>query len=138
LQIGQNMKKFLMIFVLVDNCLTNLASRLFPRRWQLEGTCRQCGRCCQEIHLKMTPGQMRSKLFTKLAVSWISWLFGFILLAVDEENQSLVFTCKYLTAAGRCGNYPWRANVCRNYPLVDYFDEPKFLPGCGFRAKLRS
>lgn len=132
------MKKLIMSLVLADNFLTNLAKKLFPARWKLEGTCRQCGSCCREIHLKLTPGQMRSKLFTSLAVRWISWLFGFILLKIDRENHSLIFTCRYLTAEGKCGNYPWRANVCRNYPLVDYFTEPKFLPGCGFRAKLRS
>ncbi len=131
------MKRILLVLVLVDNWLTNLAKRLFPTRWRLAGGCRRCGNCCREIHLKMTPSQMRSKLFTTLSIRWISWLFGFILLGIDEANNALIFTCRHLTADGRCGNYRWRANVCRNYPLLDYFDEPKFLPGCGVRAEPR-
>ncbi len=131
------MKRFLMMLVLADNWLTNLAKSPFPRRWKLAGSCRQCGNCCREIHLKMTPGQMNSRLFTGLAVRWISWLFGFILLRTDRANHNLVFTCRHLKSAGKCGNYRWRANVCRNYPLLDYFDEPKFLPGCGFSAVKR-
>ncbi len=126
-----------MSLVLADNWLTNLTKKFFPKRWQLAGACRRCGHCCREIHLKMTPAQTRGKLFTRLAVRWISWLFGFILIKVDEANHSLVFTCRHLTPEGRCGNYRWRANVCRNYPLLDYFEEPKFLPGCGFRAEPR-
>ena len=128
------MKKLLMIFVLADNWLTNLVKLPLPKRWRLAGACRQCGNCCREIHLTMTPGQTRSRLFTAIAVRWITWLFDFILLDIDREHHCLVFTCRHLTPSGRCGNYAWRPNVCRNYPLVDYFKEPKFLPDCGFTA----
>jgi Fe-S-cluster containining protein len=85
----------------------------------------------------MTPAQTRSELFTSVSIRWISWLFDFVLLRIDHENNALVFTCRNLTPEGKCGNYFWRPNICRNYPLVDYFEEPKFLPGCGFGAKLR-
>jgi Fe-S-cluster containining protein len=85
----------------------------------------------------MTPAQIRSRLFTNLAVRWIGWLFDFIFLGIDAENDYLIFTCRHLTPEGKCGNYFWRPNICRNYPLVDYFEEPTFLPGCGFSAKPR-
>jgi hypothetical protein len=131
------LKKFFMLFVLADNFLTNSAGKIFRKNWALGGQCRQCGSCCRRIILTMTPAQMRSRLFTEISVRWISWLFGFRLLEIDRENNSLAFSCDHQTDAGKCGNYFWRANVCRNYPLVDYFKEPKFLPGCGFSAKLR-
>ena len=126
------MRRFLLLFVLLDNWLTNLAKKIFPTKWKRTGSCRQCGQCCKEIYLTMTPAQTRSKLFTTLSIKWITWLFGFILIRVDRENNSLVFTCRYLTPQGKCGNYRWRPNVCRNYPLIDYFKEPKLLPGCGY------
>jgi len=131
------MKRLLMLFVLLDNVLTNLTKKIFGTKWVLTGKCRQCGTCCREIYLTMTPAQTRSELFTSVSIRWISWLFDFILLRIDHENNALVFTCRNLTPEGKCGNYFWRPNICRNYPLVDYFEEPKFLPGCGFGAKLR-
>jgi hypothetical protein len=129
-------KRFIIAIVLLDNLLTNLPKRLlFQTRWRLDGKCKKCGSCCQEIYLKITPRQHASKFFTGLAVKWISWLFDFILLRADPDNYYLIFTCKHRQADGRCGNYFWRPSVCRNYPLLDYFDEPKTLPGCGYSAK---
>jgi Fe-S-cluster containining protein len=130
-------KRLFIILVLGDNFITRLIKNIFPTRWVITGKCKRCGNCCRAIYLTMTPAQTRSRLFTTLSVRWISWLFDFILLKIDRENNSLVFTCRHLTPAGSCANYRWRPNVCRNYPLLDYFEQPKFLPGCGFTAKLR-
>ncbi|MBU0671710.1 MAG: YkgJ family cysteine cluster protein [Candidatus Margulisbacteria bacterium] len=127
------LKRFILCFVLLDNLLTNFSKRsLFRNKWQLEGACKKCGSCCKEIYLKITPRQLGSKMFARLAVKWITWLFDFILLRIDQENHYLVFTCKHVQPDGRCGNYFWRPSVCRNYPLVDYFEKPKLLPDCGF------
>ncbi|MFA4857921.1 MAG: YkgJ family cysteine cluster protein [Candidatus Margulisiibacteriota bacterium] len=126
------LKRFFMLFVLLDNLLTNLLRTLFRSRWRKIGKCKKCGQCCRQIYLTMTPRQIASPLFTNLAIHWISWLFDFVLLKVDTENHALVFTCKHISLDGKCGNYFWRPNVCRNYPLVDYFKEPVFLPGCGY------
>jgi Fe-S-cluster containining protein len=131
------LKRSVMAFVLLDNLLTNLTKNIFMTRWIREGGCKQCGSCCKEIYLTMTPAQTRSRLFTSLSIKWICWLFDFTFLRLDHENNSLVFTCRHLTPEGKCGNYFWRPNICRNYPLVDYFKEPKFLPGCGFTARER-
>lgn len=131
-------RRLILCFVLLDNILTNLAKKLFKTRWKRVGICQQCGNCCRLIILTMTPAQVKSKFFTDLSIRWISWLFGFKLIRVDQENLSLIFSCRHLTPEGKCGNYFWRPNICRNYPLVDYFEEPKFLPGCGYEAKLNT
>jgi len=127
-------RKFVLAFVILDNFLTNLTKRLIPTRYKLTGACRQCGSCCRRIILTMTPAQTRSPLFTNLSIRWISWLFGFRLIELDREHHSLHFNCRHQSAAGKCTVYRWRPNVCRNYPLVDYFKEPKFLPNCGYHA----
>ena len=87
--------------------------------------------------MQIDPKQLGSKFFTTIAIKWITWLFDFILLKIDYDNYILEFTCQHCQANGKCGNYFWRPNVCRNYPLVDYFDEPKLLPNCGFKAEPR-
>ena len=128
-------KRLFIAIVLFDNLLTNLPKKLlFKTNWKVGGECKQCGVCCQEIFLKMTPRQISSKFFTDLATRWTSWLFDFILLRVDHEYNYLVFTCHHLRPDGKCGNYFWRPSICRNYPLVDYFAKPKLLPDCGFEA----
>jgi len=133
------LKRTIITFIFLDNFLTNLPKKiLFKTQWVLEGKCKQCGTCCREIYLKVTPRQLSSKLFMKLAIAWISWIFDFILLRIDYDNHYLVFTCRHIRADGKCGNYFWRPNVCRNYPLIDYFEKPRLLPKCGFRARLRN
>ena len=124
-----------MIFVLLDNYLTNIPKKIFFRtKYQLTGSCKRCGQCCKGIYLQISPNQIGSKLFRSLAIWWICWLFDFILIKIDYDNKYLVFTCKHVQKNGSCGNYFWRPNVCRNYPLVDYFKQPSFLPGCGYSA----
>jgi len=131
------LKKSIMLFILLDNFLSNLNKRiLFRPRYQLTGKCRQCGNCCKRILLKATPGQMASRLFRTIAISWIEWIFEFRLIDVDAERGYLAFSCVNQNPDGTCGNYFWRPNVCRNFPLVPYFEEPVFLPGCGFSSKL--
>ncbi|MBU0687285.1 MAG: YkgJ family cysteine cluster protein [Candidatus Margulisbacteria bacterium] len=131
-------KRFIMLFVILDNFILNSLKKLFFKtNWVLGGKCKQCGSCCKRILLKMTRKQIESPFFTKLSIKWITWLFDFILLDIDRNNHYLAFTCKHLKPDGKCGNYFWRPNICRNYPLVDYFEEPKLLPECGFKAELR-
>jgi len=128
-------KRFLLSLFLFDNFLVQKLKNVFPHQYKIQGKCRQCGECCKGIYLKMSSNQMRSSFFRNICIRWISWLFDFILLKVDFENQYLVFTCKHKGEDGKCLNYAWRPPVCRNYPLVDYFKKPVFLPGCGFSAK---
>ena len=126
------------MIVLTDNVLTNLVKRyVLKTRYELKGGCLKCGQCCRQIYLKVTRAQATSPLFAKLSIKWIEWLFDFKLKWVDFEDNYFVFECKHLKPDGACGNYFWRPSVCRNYPLVDYFKEPVFLPGCGYKAKPR-
>jgi hypothetical protein len=126
-------KRLIISFVLLDNLINNTVKTiLFRTRWKRVGKCRQCGNCCREILLKIDPKQLGSRWFTNLAIRWISWLFDFVLIRIDYTYHYLVFTCRQRRPDGRCGNYFWRPSVCRNYPLVDYFKKPVFLPGCGY------
>lgn len=125
-----------MCFVLADNLLNNLLKKYVIRpRYRLSGGCLKCGQCCRAIYLKATRGQIASPLFCKIAVGWIEWLFDFKLKQIDREDHYFIFECRHLKENGSCGNYFWRPSVCRNFPLVDYFKAPVFLPGCGFTSE---
>ncbi|MCX5751726.1 MAG: hypothetical protein NT099_08725 [Candidatus Saganbacteria bacterium] len=128
-------KRTILVFMLFDNFVMQGLKRLFPHKYKIAGKCKQCGLCCEEIHLKMTPSQIKSNFFRNICIKWISWLYDFILLKVDFEYKYLAFTCKHKGIDGKCLNYTFRPPVCRNYPLLDYFKEPAFLPGCGFCSK---
>ncbi len=131
-------KKPIMAFIILDNFLTNIPKKyLFKSKYILTGKCKRCGQCCKKILLSITPKQLNSRLFSTIAIKWIEWIFGFELLYIDREDLYLAFKCNYHNDDGTCGNYFWRANVCRNFPLIGYFKKPVFLPNCGYSAKLR-
>lgn len=131
------LRKMVLSLVLMDNFLTNLARKPLRTRWILSGKCKKCGRCCREIHLKIDPRLLNNRFTFSLITMWISWLFCFYLKRVDRRRNYLVFGCKKLKWNGQCGAYYWRPNVCRNYPLVDYFEKPALIRGCGYKPSLR-
>ncbi|MBU0574148.1 MAG: hypothetical protein ABIJ26_05315 [Candidatus Margulisiibacteriota bacterium] len=132
-EIIKHLKRLIISVMVLDNAVVQGLKKLFPHKYKITGRCKRCGNCCREIHLKMTPRQIRSEFFRNLCIKWLVWLYDFILLEVNTEYYYLSFTCKHIGEDGKCQNYTWRYNICRNYPLLDYFEEPKFLPGCGFK-----
>ncbi len=134
----RTIKRLLLVMVLADNVLTNFVKEhILKSRYKLKGGCLKCGQCCRQIYLKATRPQVTSPLFAKLSVKWIEWLFDFELKQIDTADNYFVFGCKNIRPDGKCGNYFWRPNICRNYPLLDYFKEPVFLPRCGYGSKPR-
>ncbi|NQU17652.1 MAG: hypothetical protein HQ564_06250 [Candidatus Saganbacteria bacterium] len=125
-------KKIILLFVLLDNFVSTRLKALFPTQYKIAGKCKMCGNCCKEIRMKIAPAFFSSKFFTDLVIRWISWLFDFYLIKIDFEHHDLVFSCNNRGEGGRCNNYFWRPSICRNYPLLDYFKRPVFLPGCGY------
>jgi Fe-S-cluster containining protein len=126
------LRKIMLWLILLDNAITQGLKRLFPTAWKIGGSCKQCGKCCEEILLKAHPALLKGNWITKLTVKWIEWVFQFYLIRIDREGKYLVFSCHHRGADGKCQVYNWRPSVCRNYPLLDYFKEPRFLDGCGY------
>ena len=126
------LKRIIISFMLLDNFIVQGFKRLFPTRYKIRGNCKQCGKCCEEILLRGTNRQINNPFFRNIAIRWISWLYGFYLLYVDYERNYLAFSCSHRGEDGKCKNYFLRPPICRNYPLLDYFEEPKFLPWCSF------
>ena len=131
------LRRFVLMLMLADNFVTNLVSKLFKTRWVLAGKCNKCGKCCQDIKLAIN-SRLLSNIFTReLVVRWTSWVMGFHLKRIEYDPNYLVFGCDRVRSDGTCGDYKWRPNVCRNYPLVDFFEEPALFETCGYKAKLR-
>ena len=130
-------RKFVLASILADNYITNLAKKPFRSKWGLEGSCKKCGRCCLDISLEINPALLKSRFTIDVVVRWVSWIFNFYFKRIEYDKHFLVFGCKNLNEDGTCGDYKWRPNICRNYPIVDYFDEPALFDTCGFNAKQR-
>jgi Putative zinc- or iron-chelating domain len=131
------LRKLAIIFMLADNFVTNLVKKPFRTRWVLTGKCAKCGKCCQDIKLAIDPKLLSNAFIRELVVRWTSWVMGFDLKRIEYNPPYLVFGCKKLRQNGSCADYKWRPNVCRNYPLVDFFKEPALFGTCGYKAKLR-
>jgi uncharacterized protein len=132
------LRKMVLSIVLADNYISHLVQKPFGTKWVLEGDCNKCGKCCLDIHLKIEPKLLNNAFTRELVVRWISWLFVFYLKRIDYDRNYLVFGCNNLNSNGTCNDYNWRPNVCRNYPLVDYFEEPVLFKECGYKAKLKA
>jgi Fe-S-cluster containining protein len=132
------LRKLVMSFIILDNHITNLVKRPFRTKWKLSGKCNKCGICCQEIMLDIHPNLLKSRFTTDIIVRWLSWAFNFYLKDIDEKKYKLIFGCKTLRKNGTCGDYKWRPNICRNYPIVDFFDEPSLFKTCGYKAKINT
>lgn len=126
------LKRLIISGMLFDNRITQSLKRLFPTAFKIKGKCNQCGKCCEEILLKMTPSQIKNNFFRSLCIRWISWLYDFYLLHVDLKRGYLAFSCRHRGGDGLCRNYRFRPPLCRNYPLLDYFERPAFIKGCGY------
>ncbi|OGC11256.1 hypothetical protein A3K48_01870 [candidate division WOR-1 bacterium RIFOXYA12_FULL_52_29] len=128
-------KRLIVMVWVIDNALMKVVRNFFPTAWRRDGECRRCGRCCREIYLTLSPAQAKSPLFLGFYKRWLSWLFDFELIRFDADYPALLFKCGNQRSDGSCGVYFWRPPLCRNYPLIDYFKEPIFLPGCGYTSK---
>ena len=126
------LKRLILALMIFDNLVTQSFKKIIHSKYKRQGSCHKCGQCCEEVYLRMTPKQINAKFFRNLCVRWISWLYGFVLLRMDYSKTSLVFTCEHKGIDKKCLNYSWRPPICRNFPLIDYFEKPVFIKGCGF------
>jgi len=131
------LRKIVLTFILADNFIFNLAKKPFGTKWALKGKCKKCGRCCQDVTLEINPKLLNNRFTTDLVVRWISWAFNFRLKEVDYDRCRLVFGCNNLNTDGTCKDYRWRPNICRNYPIMDYFERPSLFNTCGYKAIFR-
>jgi hypothetical protein len=120
-------------FVWMDLASQAVARKILPPPWKQEGQCQQRGNCCYYVLLPEPKG-----FLGRLFYFWHTQINGFYARRpepVEAEGQRMrVMGCRYLQADGRCGHHKLRPTLCREWPLIRYFGQPRILRGCGFQA----
>ncbi len=114
-----------------DGLFSTISFKLFKTRYKIKGNCKQCGNCCTKIAIYLSNGFWEYPFLKKLAIKWYTFTYNFQLIDQDPELKIIIFKCNYLKNQ-KCSIYFRRPFICRNYPEVRYFDEPVFLPECGY------
>jgi hypothetical protein len=123
-------------FALLDAFGMRVVRLVRPPRFAVLGRCRRCGECCRMI-IGDPPGFVKKSVLLDLYVAYHRVAHAFI-LAGRGPNGEVLLACARQRADGRCGIYARRPLLCRNYPVLPFFDEPKLLPSCGFRIAQRA
>ena len=130
-------------FVLLDVCVQRGVRVVLRPRFRLTGGCRRTGSCCRYITQPSSPGRNVIKRFAdRLQRVWATEVNGFYERDFDASDDDgarvVVFSCRCLAATGRCKNYALRPSLCRTWPRVDFFVEPRLYKGCGYAARPRT
>lgn len=124
---------FALPFVLLDLKAQKIARFFIRPPFKQVGSCLKRGNCCHYILLPEDKG-----IFGKLFYLWSTQFLGFYKrypeVYESEGEKVYVMGCRYLSKEGKCTRYFLRPTVCRKWPLISYFREPRLLKGCGFKA----
>jgi hypothetical protein len=122
-------------FAFADGLATALVRRLRPPRFSLLGDCVRCGECCRMI-IGDPPKLVKQSALLSLYVGWHRIHHAFRVVGRGPQGE-VIFSCGHLRADGRCGIYARRPLLCRNYPVLSFFEPPRLLPACSYRAAPR-
>lgn len=126
-------RTLLLPFVLIDLSVQRLARLFIAPPYKKAGECKKRGNCCFYILLPVKKG-----LLGWIHKFWSTEVLGFYLRDktpyILEGKEVYVMGCRHLKKDGSCGHYALRPTVCRKWPLIEYFGQPRILKGCGFKA----
>ncbi|MCC6807182.1 MAG: YkgJ family cysteine cluster protein [Deltaproteobacteria bacterium] len=107
--------------------------------WTLDGTCKSCGRCCE--NLMLPSGKLASwRIVVWLRRFWHEGVNDFYPKAmfIESEGRSFqAYGCRNWTAEKTCARYTLRPFVCRVYPALALLDRPTPAQHCGYRVRER-
>jgi len=108
--------------------------------YRLEGSCLQCGKCCETPMIRILPLFFYLKSLRWAIIRWQRNINGFEFIAENRKEKCLIFRCTHLDPITKhCDAYSSRPGMCRDYPR-NQLDSPVpvFFDGCGFQAVLRN
>lgn len=135
--VRNSLKCIFLPFVLLDLSMQRLAKKIIRPPFKQVGQCLKRGACCEYVMIEHRKG-----IFGKIFYYWHTEINGFYKKKHDihdyDGKHVYVMGCRYLKKDGSCGNYRLRPTVCRKWPVIEHFGNPRILKGCGFRAIPRS
>jgi hypothetical protein len=119
-------------FAVFEVTILKTVQRVIKPKYAVVGDCVKCGRCCKEI-LFSPPAFIRSRpAILKLFLFYHAIVHNFVV--VGQDGPDLVFSCGHLRSDNRCGIHKWRPFICRNFPVIPWFEPPKILPYCSYQV----
>ena len=118
----------------IDGVFTYLTQLPIQSRYQIGGSCKKRGVCCQRIAIYLSSSFWRHPFLKSLVIYWYEFVYNFTFLEDDIEHRVILFKCNYLRD-NKCQIYWKRPLICRSYPKPRFFSKPEFLPGCGYHLK---
>lgn len=115
--------------------LKRLEQRVEPPRFQVKGSCRNNGACCERLFLQEGP-YLSWPVVRHLTHFWMTKIYPFeihehsMLHAGDEQFYRMI-TCRNLVD-GKCREYWLRPRLCRVWPVGEHEKPPILFKGCGF------
>jgi hypothetical protein len=122
-------------FILMELGAMRLMRLLMPPKFVLLGQCYKSGACCKQL-LADPPSFIKRTWLVRLFVAYHRVMHNFEPVALGPDDE-IIFSCRHLQSDNRCAIYRFRPLLCRNYPVLPFFDPPRPLPGCGFRVAPR-
>ncbi len=111
------------------------ARRLRPPRFALLGECCRCGECCRRIVADL-PSFVKDTPFLSVFVFYHRVLHRFRVTGRGPHGE-VIFACDHVRPDGRCAIHTRRPLLCRDFPVLPFFDEPSLLPACTYRVAPR-
>jgi Fe-S-cluster containining protein len=111
---------------------------IFKPMYKVTGSCRQCGTCCQLIGIETPDYLLKRKWLMRLIIAFYKKINDFVYQGFAREERMMLFTCnKFDKEKHNCSIHPWRPALCRNYPLLRYFNKPVVFNTCGYKVEKR-
>jgi hypothetical protein len=127
------LKVLILPWILLDFYSQKFAAFLIKPPYKKIGHCLKRGNCCHYILIPADKG-----LLGRLLLFFNTQVNGFFLRSQEPytygKDRILVMGCRYLKKDGGCAHYHLRPMVCRKWPQIEYFGQPRLLKGCGFKA----
>lgn len=136
------LKALVLPFMLLDLAVQKIIQTLSPPPYKITGGCKQRGHCCHYILMQWPPILDKWPWFRAFWLWWHTDIHGFYSRGFDAEGPNgdvvKVMSCRYLQKDGRCGQYPLRPAICRQWPRIEFTSRPHLLKGCGYQILPRN
>ena len=130
-------RALLLPFLLLDQFSQKFARLIIKPPFRKKGTCKKCGKCCHYLLIPEPKG-----ILGGIQWFWLTQVSGFFLRdhppVTDEEDPYLVMGCRYLKDDNSCAHHFLRPAICREWPIIERFETPQILPGCGYKIITRN